>query len=102
MLFVHTYIVTFDIVLVRNSSRSMSYFCAQLQCCGSAGPLDWALSVHNGYTINTKVDLLSIQSSGNHYHHQEKRLRILISSLRGGLKCVWGCYVIGFEHPRIS
>jgi len=25
-----------------------------LQCCGSAGPLDWVLSVHNGYTINTK------------------------------------------------
>jgi len=25
-----------------------------LQCCGSAGPLDWALSVHNGYTMNTK------------------------------------------------
>ena len=27
----------------------------QLECCGSAGPLDWVLSVHNGYTLNTKV-----------------------------------------------
>jgi len=25
-----------------------------LECCGSAGPLDWVLSVHNGYTLNTK------------------------------------------------
>jgi len=25
-----------------------------LECCGSSGPLDWALSLHNGYTANTK------------------------------------------------
>merc|ERR1712080_171190 len=25
-----------------------------LECCGSSGPLDWALSVHNGYQKNTK------------------------------------------------
>lgn len=25
-----------------------------LQCCGTSGPLDWAMSVHNGYDRNTK------------------------------------------------
>ena len=37
----------------------------QLECCGSAGPLDWVLSVHNGYTLNTKV------APPNSYHDQD-------------------------------
>ena len=78
-------------------------FCAQLQCCGSAGPLDWALSVHNGYTINTKVDILSMQPSGNHYHHHEKRTRFSYFISEREAKICSGCSnFIGFEHPQIS